>query len=159
MSYDCLIHDKLLHTDFIQGPVVSLKLQGFYPRETETDLPHYCFFIMLGSQKIGSITLRLGYNDYTDIHGHIGYTIDEGFRGHGYSYYALQLIIELAKEHGYEHLLVTCDPHNLSSIKSVLKVGGRLVEEHRSVPKDHIYYVLGLTVLNCYVISLKERFR
>ena len=155
MNFDCVIHHPLLDKDLITGPVVSLKLQGFYEREVDSDLPHYCFFIMLGSHKIGSITLRLGYNESTHIHGHIGYTIDEGYRGYGYSYYALQLILALAKEHGYKHLLVTCDPHNLSSIKSVLKVGGILIEEERSVPKDHIYYVLGFTHLNCYLISLK----
>jgi len=109
---------------------------------------------MLGNLRIGTIALRLGFNDMTMIHGHIGYSIDEGYRGHGYSYYALQLIIQLAKLHGYRHLLVTCDPNNLSSIKSVLKAGGNLIEENRAVPKDHIYYVLGIKMLNCYEIAL-----
>ena len=152
--YDCLIHHQILNKEHISGPIVSLKLQGFYEKEMGTDLPHYCFFIMLGSHKIGSITLRLGYNDMTMVHGHVGYTIDEGYRGHGYSYYALELIIDLAQEHGYDHLLLTCDPHNMSSIKSVLKAGGILVQESIEVPKDHIYYVFGLTHLNRYIIKL-----
>ena len=151
--YDCMIHEKLLHTDEIQGAVVSLKLQGFYHGE-EGDLPSYSFFIMLGNQKIGTIALRLGFNDMTMIHGHIGYTIDEGYRGHGYSYYALGLILDLARKHGYRALIVTCDPLNLSSIKSVLKSGGRLIEERKSVPNNHIYYVLGIKELNCYEILL-----
>ncbi len=80
--YECMIHEKLLHTDEIQGAVVSLKLQGFYHGE-DGDLHSYSFFIMLGNQKIGTIALRLGFNDMTMIHGHVGYTIDEGYRGHG----------------------------------------------------------------------------
>jgi predicted acetyltransferase len=90
----------------------------------------------------------------TMIHGHIGYTIDEGYRGHGYSYYALELVLDLARKHGYRALIVTCDPLNLSSIKSVLKAGGRLIEERKSVPNNHIYYVLGIKELNCYEILL-----
>lgn len=155
MIYDCLIHEKMLHTDEIKGAVVSLLLQGFYNGEAPHDLPNYSFLIMLGSKRIGSITLRLGYNELTPIHGHIGYTIDEGYRGHGYSFYALQLILGLAKDHGYSDLLVTCDPHNISSIKSVLKIGATLLKENVVVPKDHIYYVLGITHLNLYQISLK----
>lgn len=154
MRYDCLIHDQLLHTEEMKGALVSLKLQGFYHGSSEEELPSYSFFIMLGNIRIGTIALRLGFNDMTMIHGHIGYTIDEGYRGHGYSYYALQLIIELAKMHGFQYLLVTCDPMNLSSIKSVLKAGGILIEENREVPKDHIYYVLGIKHLNCYEIAL-----
>jgi predicted acetyltransferase len=90
----------------------------------------------------------------TMIHGHIGYTIDTAYRGYGYSYYALQIILELAKEHGYERIIVTCDPNNLRSIKSVLKAGGRMIHEFRDVPKDHIYYVLGITQLHVYEIPL-----
>lgn len=154
MHYDCLIHDQLLHTDEIKGALVSLKLQGFYHGQTEDELPSYSYFIMLGNIKIGMIALRLGFNDMTRIHGHIGYTIDEGYRGHGYSYYALQLVLDLARKHGFQTVLVTCDPHNLSSIKSVLKAGGKLVEEGRLVPQDHIYYVVGIKALNCYEIAL-----
>ena len=154
MIYDCLIHEKMLHSDEIKGAVVSLKLQGFYHGEAPNDLPNYCYFIVLGDRRIGSITLRLGFNESILIHGHIGYTIDEGYRGHGYSYYALQLILKLAQDHGYSELLVTCDPHNISSIKSVLKIGGILIRENVEVPKDHIYYVLGITHLNQYQIKL-----
>lgn len=155
MIYDCLIHEKLLQTDEIKGAVVSLKLQGFYHDQLSNDLPNYSFLIMLGDKRIGTITLRLGYNEITDIQGHIGYSIDEGFRGHGYSYYAIQLILILAKRHGFQKLLVTCDPHNLSSIKSILKIGAKLIREEIEVPKDHIYYVLGIKYLNQYEIDLK----
>ncbi len=154
MIYDCIIHDKLLQTDEIKGAVVNLKLQGFYHGEENHDLPNYSFFIMLGDQRIGCITLRLGYNESTEIHGHIGYTIDEGYRGYGYSYYALELILRLAKDHGYSKLLVTCDPNNMSSIKSVMKIGGILLKENVEVPKDHIYYVLGIKHLNQYQIPI-----
>lgn len=154
MSYDCLIHEKLLDKEILKGPMIHLRLQGFYPGNPPHDLPNYCYLIMLGHEKIGQITLRLGYNEMTLIHGHIGYTIDPGFRGHGYSYYALQIILDLAKEHGYERILVTCDPSNLRSIKSVLKAGGRIVYENMDVPKDHIYYVLGMTHLHVYEIPL-----
>lgn len=154
MIYDCLIHEKLLHTDEIKGAIVSLKLQGFYDGKKTNECPHYSFFIMLGNKRIGVCSLSLGYHEMTPIHGHIGYTIDEGYRGYGYSYYALQMILNLAREHGYERVLMTSDPKNLSSINSILKVGGKLIKEAFLVPKDHIYYVLGITYLNLYEITL-----
>lgn len=154
MRYDCLIHEKLLHTDTIPGAVISLKLQGFYPAHDAHDLPNYSFFMMLADQIIGKITLRLGYNELTLIQGHIGYEIDEAYRGYGYSYYALSMILELARAHGFQSVLVTCDPSNVRSIKSVLKVGGKMIYHMKEVPKDHIYYVLGITHLNVYSIDL-----
>lgn len=156
-KYNCLIHDKLLSKDIIKGHVVSLKLQGFYEVKDLSDLPHYVFFIMLGNQRIGSITLRLGFNQFTWIHGHIGYQIDTNFQGFGYSYHALTLILGLAKEHGYSYVLVTCEKNNLKSIKGVLKAGGRLVNDHVFIPHDHIYHILGYTDLNCYEISLFDK--
>lgn len=155
-KYNCLIHTKILLDDDIKGNIVSLKLQGFYEIKDVHDLPHYVFFIMLANQRIGSITLRLGFNETTWIHGHIGYQIDTRFQGFGYSYHALMLILRLAKDHGYSYILVTCEKNNLKSIKCVLKAGGTLIHDHVHIPEDHIYRILGYTDLNCYEISLAQ---
>lgn len=42
----------------------------------------------------------------------------------------------------------------MSSIKSVMKIGGILLKENVEVPKDHIYYVLGIKHLNQYQIPI-----
>ena len=153
-NYDCLIHHQLLTKDLIKGPVIDLKLIGYYERDLTEDLPYYNFQIMLASQSIGKITLRLGFNEMTHLHGHVGYGIDEAFRGNRYSFYALEMIKELAIEHGYRKIIVTTDSRNEQSKRIILKSRGKLIELEKKVPKDHIYSVLGIEVLNVYEISL-----
>ncbi|RJX26004.1 MAG: GNAT family N-acetyltransferase [Acholeplasma sp.] len=152
--YDCMMHEKLLHKEYIKGPILDLKLKVFCVRDAIDSLPSYHFDILLAGIPIGMIALRLGYDDMTMIHGHIGYSIKKEYQGHGYSYYALDMIKNLAKEHGYSRLIVTAEPTNLRSIKVVLKSGGRLLFEQHDVPQSHTYYVLGIKVLNVYEILL-----
>lgn len=152
--YDCLIHDKLLDKEFIKGPILDLKLKVFCVRDAIDSLPSYHYQILLAGEAIGMIALRLGYDDMTMIHGHVGYSIKKEYQGHGYSYYALDMIKGLAKEHGYQRLMVTCEPSNLRSIKVVLKSGGRLLFNHHQVPETHIYAILGIKTLNVYDIIL-----
>ncbi len=152
--YDCMIHEKLLHKEIIKGPILDLKLKVFCVRDAIDSLPSYHYQILLAGEPIGMIALRLGYDDMTMIHGHVGYSIQKEYQGHGYSYYAMDMIKNLAKEHGYAKLMVTCEPTNLRSIKIVLKSGGRLLFERHLVPSTHIYYVLGIKELNIYEIPL-----
>ncbi|MBU1143585.1 MAG: GNAT family N-acetyltransferase [Firmicutes bacterium] len=152
-NYDCMIHHQLLKKEILKGPVVDLKLLNFYEKDSK-DLPFYCFQIILANKSIGKITLRLGFNEMTALHGHVGYGIDEAFRGNNYAYYALEMIKELAVEHGYRKLLVTTDARNEQSIRTILKSDGKLIELEKKVPNDHIYFVLGIKELNIYEISL-----
>jgi predicted acetyltransferase len=154
IKYDCMIHHQLLRKDMIKGPVVDLKLLGFYEKDSMGELPFYCFQILLASKPIGKITLRIGFNEMTYLHGHIGYGIDESYRGHHYSYYALEMIKNLAIEHGYRKLIVTTDARNEQSKRTVFKSGGRLIELEKKVPRDHIYFILGIEEVNVYEISL-----
>lgn len=153
-QYDCMIHHQLLKKDVIKGPVIELKLLGYYERDLTDGIPFYCFQIMLANQAIGKITLRLGFNETTYIHGQVGYGIDEIHRGNNYAYYALEMIKDLAREHGYRKLLLTTDSKNEQSKRTVLKSGGRLIEFEKEVPKNHIYFVLGIERLNIYEILL-----
>jgi len=153
-QYDCMIHHQLLKTDIIKGPVLDLKLLGYHERDLTDEIPYYCFQILLANQVIGKITLRIGFSEMTYIHGHVGYGIDEAYRGNNYSYYALEMIKDLARKHGYRKLLLTTDSRNEQSKKTVLKSSGKPIEIDRLVPKDHIYYVLGIERLNVYEISL-----
>jgi RimJ/RimL family protein N-acetyltransferase len=153
-AYDCLIHHQLIDTNYIYGPVLDLKLIGFHTEDYYGGLPFYCFAIMKGMTSIGKITLRLGYQRETRIHGHVGYQIDEPHRGHQYAYYALEMIKELAKAHGYRKLLLTTEASNESSIRIVMKSHGKLIDPNVMIPEDHIYYILGKRSLYLYEIEL-----
>ncbi|MDO9629079.1 MAG: GNAT family N-acetyltransferase [Acholeplasmataceae bacterium] len=153
-QYDCMIHHQLLKKEYIKGPVLDLKLLGYHERDLTDGLPFYCFQILLAGAPVGKITLRIGFNETTLIHGHIGYGIDLTYRGHGYSYYALEMIKDLAREHGYKKLMLTTESNNEQSIRIVQKSGGRLIELEKRIPETHIYYVIGIHKINVYEISL-----
>ena len=56
--------------------------------------------------------------------GHCGYTVRPSERGKGYAKEMLQLNIRNARELGIGKLLVTCNPGNIASEKTILANGG-----------------------------------
>lgn len=76
--------------------------------------------------KIGEIALRLGESPQMYYLGHIGYHIDPPYRGHGYASTACGLLLPLVKALGMASLVVTADPENEASRKTVEKLGGIL---------------------------------
>jgi RimJ/RimL family protein N-acetyltransferase len=154
--YDCIIHHKLLNTDDIKGPVVDLKLIGFFNTNVEDHVPYYLFQIISGNTVVGKIALRIGYSDLILIHGHVGYEIESKYQGHQYGYHALELIKKLARDHGYQAIIVTSSHDNERSKKTVMRAKGQLLIHDYHVPEDHIYHLMGIKKLNVYEISLIE---
>lgn len=140
----------------IKGPVVNLSLIQFFKEQLVDGIPFYYFDILKGDQKVGKISLRLGFNDTTISNGHVGYEIDEAHQGYNYSYYALLMIKELALEHQFPYLIVTTTEDNIASMKMIEKAGGELMIQGYEVPKNHIFYVLGKPKMNIYKIGIKE---
>ncbi len=152
--YDCIIHHKLLNTDDIKGPVVDLKLIGFFNTNVEDRVPYYQFQIISGNTVVGQIALRVGFSELILIHGHVAYEIDKAYQGHQYGYHALEMIKKLAKDHGYQTIIVTCAPDNEYSQNTVQRAQGRLLIRDYPVPKHHVYDFLGIRTLNIYELKL-----
>ena len=87
--------------------------------------PYTIFLIMVDNEEVGRLVLRSGdeYSRYFD--GHIGYTIDEDYRGHHYAYQACLLLKEYVKD---KTLIITCDPDNIASKKTIEKLGCEYIE-------------------------------
>lgn len=91
--------------------------------------PAYHFAICsVGGAKMGSCQLRVGWNQGLYYSGHIGYAVDEAYRGHHYAGKACLLLFELARRHGMRELIITCSPDNIASAKTCEYAGGELVE-------------------------------
>ncbi len=93
-------------------------------------------------ETMGYINLRVGNNENTDYGGHIGYGVDEKFRGKHYAARSVKLLFPLAKAHGLNSIWITCNPENEASRKTCELAGGTLVEI-ADLPKHNNQYLLG----------------
>lgn len=105
-------------------------------------VPAYSFEICKRGEKVGQISLRLGYTESLYYGGQIGYIIDEAHRGNGYAAEACKLLIPIMKAHGMEKVLITTDPNNAASKRVCEKLGARFIRTAR-LPKWHDLYIHG----------------
>ncbi len=94
-------------------------------------VPAYQFNICLtgSSEPIGRIDLRIGNTRYLIMYGgHIGYDINEKYRGHHFAAKACNLIKPVAPDHGLETLWITCNPDNIPSRRTCEILGCEFVE-------------------------------
>ncbi|MBQ3242123.1 MAG: GNAT family N-acetyltransferase [Oscillospiraceae bacterium] len=117
-------------TSFLKSEEIRLVLE----RVSDGDpvrkwVPAYYFAICdLNGNKMGSCDLRIGHNEMLYYGGNIGYRVEEPFRGNRYAAKACRLLFELARKHQLEYLIITCNPDNLPSRKTIEAVGGKLLE-------------------------------
>ena len=98
----------------------AVKIKGY--------LPAYIYHITMHDDRkpIGKIDIRIGRNANTYYGGNIGYRVYEEYRGHGYAEKACRIIVQVARAHGLETLLITCNPDNIPSRKTCEKLGAVL---------------------------------
>lgn len=94
--------------------------------------PYYIYGIMVDNKEVGRITFREGSLQEHYFDGHIGYHIEEAYRGHHYAYQACLL---LQKEQGFHQVILTCDPSNQASLKTIQKLHARYLET-KTIPKS-----------------------
>ena len=86
--------------------------------------------------------------------GNIGYHVYERYRGNGYAYKACLELFKIAKNvYHMDKLIITCSPDNIASKKTLIKLGGQLLETC-DVPSDHWLYLRGETVKEIYLFKL-----
>lgn len=91
----------------------------------------YKFAICLSENKhpVGRINLRIANTEgIMKYIGHIGYGIEEEYRGNHYAAKACELIKRVALDHGFDTLWITCNPDNQPSRRTCEILGCKLVE-------------------------------
>ncbi|MGH8979978.1 MAG: GNAT family N-acetyltransferase [Acidimicrobiales bacterium] len=74
---------------------------------------------------VGRLSVRYMLNDYlATVGGHIGYGVLPGHRRRGYATEMLRQGIVVARAHGVDDVLVTCDDDNVGSIRTIESCGG-----------------------------------
>lgn len=138
----------------LTGDTMELKLIKFYPGD-DVEIPYYWYDIIPKAleKPVGKISIRLGNNYHSYYNGHIGYEVDEEYRGHGFSYEAAKLVLPVAKAYGMEYIYLTCDEDNAASYKTIEKLGAKLVEL-AVPPKDYFGWYEGIPVHRIYRLKL-----
>ena len=101
-------------------------------------------------REIGQISYRSGESRYVYYYGHIGYHIDEPYRGRRYAGRACRLISGEIRLSGKTSVVITCDPDNAASRHTCLRLGC-LFERVTEVPED-IYRKYDINRTKCRYI-------
>lgn len=134
-----------------KGEIVDLVERARVSEKTSFDGVPTVFYdiYVLGSNltgsnlKVGKCDLRLKNDGFMYYYGNVGYNIKESYRGHHYAYYACKVLFKIAKEEfGMKELIITCNPDNDASYKTLKRLGGKLVEIAQ-IPYDHELYEKG----------------
>ena len=104
-------------------------------------VPSYRYSIRpIGSKtEMGTIDIRIGDNENIYYAGHIGYRIHPPWRGHHYAEKACRLIVRIARAHGMDQVIITCNPDNIASRRTIERLGARLLEIVDIPPTNELY--------------------
>ena len=141
----------------LQGERIHLLCTERIRQDAIYGVPRYRFSIVENTTGsiVGHCDLRVGFHSHLYYSGHIGYGINEAYRGHGYAGEACLLLLELAKRHHMPQVIITCRPDNLASVRTCERLGARplgLVD----VPTDHDLYRDGDRILCRYGFFFDE---
>ena len=117
-------------------------------------VPAYHFYITKGSEKVGQISLRVGYCPGLYIGGNIGYGVDEPYRGRGYAGKACRLLMPVLKYHKMPVALITNDVHNEKSRRVCEKLGLKWLRQ-MDVPMHNDMYKNGTHRANIFAMEVE----
>ena len=135
---------------------LSIKRRHLYTLEEVADgIPYVDYAICYGKRVVGGIELILVDSDTVYYYGHIGYHIDKAYRGHNFARYACILVMqEAAKDFEKHEFIITCNPDNTASIKTIEGLPKWSFIERVKVPKHHPLYRQGEREKLVYRVSL-----
>lgn len=139
-----------MDTSFLANDEIELRLTKTAEGDPEKGFVPAYYFAVCDKQgrEMGQCDLRIGHNSNTYYGGNIGYRIKEEFRGHHYAGKACRLLFELAKKHGLNYIIITCNPDNHASRKTCEYAGGRLIETV-TLPEDNDMRIEGGETEKC----------
>ena len=144
----------LSNIDAMSDGKIVLRISQKYQGDDKL-LPFYYYDIFINNTAVGKISVRIGNNYHSYYNGNIGYEIDKEYRGNNYAYKACKLVLQVAKAHGMNELILTCDESNISSYKTIEKLGANLIEIVKP-PKDYFAYREDMENQRIYKLCLEK---
>lgn len=127
--------------EVLSGDHVKLRFDVIRPGdESKGHVPFYHFRIVNDDgTDVGHINLRIGDTDHVTFRaGHVGYEITPAYRGRGYAFHACKALASFIRSLRSE-VLLTVDPLNLSSIRTIEKLGCTFLDEIAINPAEDAY--------------------
>jgi len=100
----------------------------------------YEMWPLSGDTVLGTIDIRIGDNENIFYAGHIGYRVHEPYRGHHFAEKACRLIVRIARAHGMKQVVITCNPDNPASKRTIERLGARLEGIYDIPPHNELYH-------------------
>ncbi|MBQ9264854.1 MAG: GNAT family N-acetyltransferase [Clostridia bacterium] len=118
----------------------------------------YTFSIYLSGTRhyIGYVSLRLGESPGLYYLGHIGYRVEEKYRGHGYAGRACQLMLPLLRRLHLGSVVITNNVDNFASRKTCERLGCEL-ERIADVPQAYRMLCAGARQKCRYIWRIPEK--
>lgn len=93
------------------------------------------YWALCGVDVVGRISFRHELNENLRVYGgHIGYEVRPSFRRRGIAKEMLRQILEMPKVRAVGRVLLTCDPANVGSNRTIIANGG-VLEKTEFVPR------------------------
>jgi len=120
---------------------VRLRFDRILPGEPERDfVPYYHFRIVtVDGIDVGHINFRVGETEHVRLcAGHVGFEIAPATRGHGYALQACHAIAPFVRDVSGA-VIITCDPDNTASKRTIERLNATFVDEIDVPPHDPHY--------------------
>ena len=145
-----------LETEGLTDGTITLKITKQSPADPERGyVPAYHFAILdRDGNEAGACDLRIGYTEGLYYGGHIGYRVEEAFRGQHFAARACRLLFGLAARHGMGYLIITCDPSNAASARTALAAGCKWVERAVLPVNNEMRLTKGKEEVDIFAVSL-----
>ncbi|MGH7953138.1 MAG: GNAT family N-acetyltransferase [Limisphaerales bacterium] len=106
-------------------------------------VPYYHFRIIAADgTDVGHINFRVGDTEHILLcAGHVGFEVAKSFRGHHFAFQACCAIAPFVRSF-YETVIITSNPDNPASIRTIERLGASFVDE-AAVPPDDPHYQSG----------------
>lgn len=129
--------------EYLALDCVTLRFSKVGPGEAARGfVPYYHYRIFVDGVDVGHINLRVGDTEHVRLSaGHVGFEIAAPYRGHRYALYACRALAPFARSICPE-LILTCDPNNHASRRTIDLLGATFVDEV-SVPLHDPHYLRG----------------
>ena len=147
---------KFLSADDLADSEIYLEIEKALPGA----IPLYVMHIVRAEDHtiVGQITLQVADGEMVYFIGHIGYRVNEAFRGNNYALKACRLIIRQARKHNMKELIITCNPDNIPSRRTLERLGGAL-KEIVPLPVEHELYQKGDREKCIFMFDIEEVLR